>query len=107
MAPETDTDADYRCADVASGLYHFELLGNEPLSALTSATFESWTSLGSADGQKPLSILATKFHFILAFQTRLVSVSRLSGRIVWEQPFDLVSGTSAGTCLITLLTPEL
>lgn len=52
-----------------------------------------YTSLSFTDKPSPMprSILATEFHFVLLFQSRLVGVSRLNGKVVWEENLNLVS----------------
>jgi hypothetical protein len=61
--------------------------------ALPNGKTIPYTSLSFTDKPSPVprSILATEFHFVLLFQSRLIGVSRLNGKVVWEENLNLVS----------------
>jgi len=60
---------------------------------LASGKTIPYTSLSFTESSspRPQSILATEFHFVLLFQSRLIGVSRLNGKVVWEENLNLVS----------------
>lgn len=48
---------------------------------------------GAGTSTFPLAVLVTEFHFVLLFAERIVGISRLTERIVWEEGLNLVSSS--------------
>lgn len=72
------------------GLYHFSI--NQAANPIFNhpdlmAYPPQPNSKGPTD--LPLAVLATEYHFVLLFKSRIIAMSRLSGKILWEEQLSL------------------